>query len=101
MRYLSNTPFPVSKEKPLGYSWFPYDLVVFPQSWAQEVYPNMVFYKSHSKVSCFRVYKSSDEIANRIIQGGHFACLEQVEEFLEDIEAFVEKVSDSFKKNVE
>jgi hypothetical protein len=53
MRYLSNTPFPVSKEKPLGYSWFPYDLVVFPQAWAQEVYPNMVFYKSHSKVSCF------------------------------------------------
>ncbi|KAJ5924110.1 epoxide hydrolase [Penicillium verhagenii] len=77
MRYLGNTAFPISKEKPLGYSWFPYDLVVFPRSWAQEIYPKMVCYKSHSN-------------------GGHFPCLEEVEEFVEDIEAFVEKVSDSF-----
>lgn len=49
--YLAGDPHPISTEKPLGYSLFPYDLAVLPKDWAQEIYPNLVFFKRHSKVS--------------------------------------------------
>ncbi|KAJ5094210.1 hypothetical protein N7456_010071 [Penicillium angulare] len=78
-RFLANAPPSISKEKPLGYSLFQHDLVILPQAWAQEIYPNLTFFNSHTN-------------------GGHFASLEQAEELLEDVEIFVEKVSSSFKK---
>lgn len=40
-----------SMEKPLGYTLFPYDLAVLPKTWAEEIYPNLAFFRSHSKVS--------------------------------------------------
>lgn len=48
---LAGHPHPISMEKPLGYSLFPYDLVVLPKAWAKEIYPNLAFFRSHSKVS--------------------------------------------------
>ncbi|KAL3495085.1 Alpha/Beta hydrolase protein [Aspergillus germanicus] len=75
---LAGKPHPISKEKPLGYSLFPYDLVVLPQAWAREIYPNLVAYKTHDK-------------------GGHFGALEQPKEFLEGVEEFVERVKHAFE----
>jgi hypothetical protein len=48
---LIRKPHPISKAKPLGYSLFPHDLVLLPQAWAREIYPNLVAYKTHDKVS--------------------------------------------------
>jgi hypothetical protein len=48
---LAGKPHPISTEKPLGYSLFPYDLVVLPETWAREIYPNLVAYKTHDRVS--------------------------------------------------
>ncbi|KAJ5673560.1 hypothetical protein N7507_002687 [Penicillium longicatenatum] len=74
---LAGDPHPISMEKPLGYSLFPYDLAVLPKAWAEEIYPNLAFFRSHSK-------------------GGHFASLEQPEAFLQDVEGFVSEVSRLF-----
>ncbi|KAI1872909.1 uncharacterized protein JN550_003783 [Neoarthrinium moseri] len=60
--------------KPLGYSAFPKEILVIPQSWAQKTFPNLVFYRRHSI-------------------GGHFAALEQPQAFLEDVEEFMQIVS--------
>ncbi|KAF3069709.1 putative epoxide hydrolase [Daldinia childiae] len=62
---------PISKNKPLGYSAFPREQAILPKAWAEQVYPNLVFYKAHSK-------------------GGHFAALEQPTTFLKDIEDFIQ-----------
>jgi len=35
----------------MGYSLFPYDLVLIPHAWARETYPNLVLFKKHSVVS--------------------------------------------------
>ncbi|KAH8650678.1 Alpha/Beta hydrolase protein [Ilyonectria robusta] len=68
--------FPISKEKPLGYSAFPCEHFRLPRVWAEQVYPNLMLYKAHSK-------------------GGHFAALEQPTAFLEDIEKFIGKFRSS------
>ncbi|KPM34913.1 hypothetical protein AK830_g11649 [Neonectria ditissima] len=70
--------FSISKEKPFGYSAFPREIFWLPEAWAGQIYPNLKFYKSHSK-------------------GGHFAALEQPGAFLEDIEEFVAKLNLSDK----
>lgn len=44
---------PISKQKPLGYSLFPHDLAVLPKAWAEELYPNLVFFNAHSAVRDF------------------------------------------------
>ncbi|KAJ0416905.1 Alpha/Beta hydrolase protein [Aspergillus carlsbadensis] len=75
---LAGKPHPISTEKPLGYSLFPYDLVLLPKSWAEGLYPNLVAYRTHDK-------------------GGHFGSLEQPKAFSEDVEEFVEKVKVVFE----
>ncbi|KAL2851048.1 Alpha/Beta hydrolase protein [Aspergillus pseudoustus] len=75
---LAGKSHPISLEKPMGYSLFPYDLVLVPHAWAKETYPNLVLFKTHSA-------------------GGHFGGLEQPRAFLEDVEEFVEKVRGTFE----
>ncbi|KAH6685761.1 epoxide hydrolase [Plectosphaerella plurivora] len=62
---------PTSKEKPFGYSVFPSEYVLLPESWAHVIYPNLVYYRRNEK-------------------GGHFAALEQPALFLENIEEFLQ-----------
>ncbi|KAM5527877.1 epoxide hydrolase [Fusarium oxysporum f. sp. phaseoli] len=64
---------PTSKEKPFGYSVFPSEIMLLPQAWAKEVFPNLVFYRRNDK-------------------GGHFAALEQPHLFLQNVEDFLTKV---------
>ncbi|KAJ0343736.1 hypothetical protein COL154_008601 [Colletotrichum chrysophilum] len=59
-------------EKPMGYSWFPYEIVPVPKAWAATT-GNLVWYRSHEK-------------------GGHFAALEQPEALLDDVEEFLKQV---------
>jgi microsomal epoxide hydrolase len=55
--------------KPLGYSYFPWELTPAPKSWA-ETSGKLVWFKAHEN-------------------GGHFAALERPEELLGDIESFL------------
>lgn len=57
-------------DKPVGYSYFQYELAPVPKSWAAKT-GNLVYFKSHEK-------------------GGHFAALEQPAELWKDVEEFVE-----------
>ncbi|KAF2849121.1 epoxide hydrolase-like protein [Plenodomus tracheiphilus IPT5] len=59
-------------EKPVGYSYFPFELAPVPRAWAEKT-GNMVFYGEHER-------------------GGHFAALERPEVLWGDVEAFVGKV---------
>lgn len=36
-------------EKPMGYSWFPYEIVPVPKAWAATT-GNLVWYRPHDKV---------------------------------------------------
>ncbi|KAK7421200.1 hypothetical protein QQX98_002330 [Neonectria punicea] len=63
---------PTSKEKPFGYSVFPAENILVPQAWAEQIYPNLAFYKRNEK-------------------GGHFAALEQPQLFLQNVEEFLVK----------
>jgi microsomal epoxide hydrolase len=56
-------------DKPVGYSWFPYELAPVPKAWAEKT-GKMVFFKAHEK-------------------GGHFAALERPEALWEDVEEWV------------
>jgi microsomal epoxide hydrolase len=56
-------------DKPVGYSYFPYELAPVPRAWAEKT-GNMVFFRSHEK-------------------GGHFAALERPEVLWQDVEEFV------------
>ncbi|KAM0753674.1 alpha/beta-hydrolase [Meredithblackwellia eburnea MCA 4105] len=58
--------------KPLGYSWFPKEILPSPKSWVSTT-GNLVFHRAHTS-------------------GGHFAALEEPALFLEDLEAFVGQV---------
>ncbi|EGU82709.1 hypothetical protein FOXB_06764 [Fusarium oxysporum f. sp. conglutinans Fo5176] len=59
--------------KPLGYSWFPFELAPIPVSWVKTT-GNLVFWRDHKR-------------------GGHFAALERPEELLKDFEEFIEQIS--------
>ncbi|KAF9776543.1 hypothetical protein IL306_005252 [Fusarium sp. DS 682] len=59
--------------KPLGYSWFPYELAPMPVSWVKTT-GNLVFWRDHQR-------------------GGHFAALERPEELLKDFGDFLEQIS--------
>ncbi|KAJ3957909.1 hypothetical protein N0V92_005496 [Colletotrichum tropicale] len=59
-------------EKPMGYSWFPYEIVPVPKAWAATT-GNLVWYRPHEK-------------------GGHFAAYEQPEALLGDVEDFLKQV---------
>ncbi|KAH7406838.1 Alpha/Beta hydrolase protein [Phaeosphaeria sp. MPI-PUGE-AT-0046c] len=56
-------------EKPVGYSYFPYELAPVPKAWAEKT-GNMVFFRRHE-------------------HGGHFAALERTEALWKDVEDFV------------
>jgi microsomal epoxide hydrolase len=56
-------------DKPVGYSWFPFELAPVPKAWAERT-GKMVWFKAHEK-------------------GGHFAALERPEALLQDVEEFV------------
>jgi hypothetical protein len=51
---------------PVVVSAFPEELFQAPRSWAEKAYPNMIYYKKHTK-------------------GGHFAAWEQPELLVNDI----------------
>ncbi|KAF4556099.1 Epoxide hydrolase-like protein 5 [Elsinoe fawcettii] len=57
----------------LGVSIFPYEFASLPRSWADALFPNLVFYNTHDR-------------------GGHFAALENPEGLLGDLEEFVQIV---------
>lgn len=45
------SPLAVTK-KPLGYSWFPNEVLAVASSWVKHWFPdNLVFYRAHDKVS--------------------------------------------------
>ena len=54
--YRVGSPHPTSKEKPLGYSQFPNDHAILPHAWAKQLYPNLVFFNAHSRVSDFALH---------------------------------------------
>ncbi|KAJ6475975.1 Alpha/Beta hydrolase protein [Mycena vitilis] len=64
-------------QKPLGYTWFPREILPVPESWVQKD-ANLVFYRQAAK-------------------GGHFAALEVPEVLLRDVEEFVGVVMGEFK----
>jgi pimeloyl-ACP methyl ester carboxylesterase len=53
---------------PVAVSAFPDELYPVPRSWAEQAYPNLIYYKKHDK-------------------GGHFAAWEQPELFVQDVRA--------------
>ncbi|CBX99556.1 hypothetical protein IAQ61_005189 [Plenodomus lingam] len=57
-------------QKPVGYSYFPFELAPVPRAWAEKT-GNMVFFKAYDK-------------------GGHFAALERPEVLWQDVEEFVQ-----------
>lgn len=57
---------PFGVKVPVVVSAFPDELYQAPRSWAEQAYPNMIYYKKHSK-------------------GGHFAAWEQPERLVGDI----------------
>ncbi|KAJ7681842.1 Alpha/Beta hydrolase protein [Mycena polygramma] len=59
-------------EKPLGYTWFPREIIPVPESWVKKD-ANLVFYRQAKA-------------------GGHFAALEVPEVLLKDVEDFVAQV---------
>lgn len=42
---------PISKETPIGYSYFSRELGFVPKAWIEKTYPNLVFYRAHEMVS--------------------------------------------------
>ncbi|KAI5778767.1 hypothetical protein EDC01DRAFT_622398 [Geopyxis carbonaria] len=56
-------------EKPWGFSWFPRDIVVFPESWIEGV-GGCLYFRHHES-------------------GGHFAALEKPVELATDLAAFI------------
>jgi microsomal epoxide hydrolase len=56
-------------DKPVGYSYFPYELAPVPRVWAEKT-GKVVFFRSHE-------------------QGGHFAALERTEVLWADVEEWV------------
>ncbi|KAK5659537.1 hypothetical protein OQA88_739 [Cercophora sp. LCS_1] len=68
----------VTTKKPLGYSWYPEEVLTNARSWIEHLFPNLVFYSAHDK-------------------GGHLAALQNPQAFWGDIEAFVDKVKTEFE----
>jgi len=63
---------PPKTDKPLGISWFQFEIMPIIKSVAEKE-NNLVFFKAHER-------------------GGHFAALERPKELLEDVEAFTSQV---------
>ncbi|KAJ6464772.1 Alpha/Beta hydrolase protein [Mycena vitilis] len=67
-------PYREYHEKPLGYTWFPREIIPVPESWVKKD-ANLVFYRQAKA-------------------GGHFAALEVPEILLKDVEDFVAQVKE-------
>ncbi|KAM7192607.1 putative epoxide hydrolase [Naviculisporaceae sp. PSN 640] len=69
---LEKLPSPlVIQNKPVGYSWFRYEVIATARSWVEHWFPeNLVFYRAHET-------------------GGHLAAVDEPEAFLADLEDFV------------
>jgi len=81
----------MSKETLLGYSYFSRELIFVPKAWMEKAYPNLSFYKAHEVVSLKRSLLSlALQGKLTMIQGGHFAALEQPESFLKDTEEWLQ-----------
>jgi microsomal epoxide hydrolase len=78
----SRIPVPFSLTKPFGYSSYPIEIAALPKAWAEHLYPNLVFYRTHDK-------------------GGHFAALEQPELFFQDLEDFMALVAPNVTRSQE
>lgn len=89
----------------MGFSSFPREITPTPRTWAASQ-GNVVFYRAHDKVrnkipntdsvplilSYFIYFLSSPTCVRDIVQGGHFAALEQPELLLKDLEDFIAQV---------
>ncbi|ODH19659.1 hypothetical protein ACO22_06163 [Paracoccidioides brasiliensis] len=96
----TNTPY---LTKPVGYSYFPGEIVPTPTAWVKYSLGNVVFHREHDKnnKSPLLPQFSSCHILNGWLiiaticvlcgsfQGGHFAAWELPELFMEDVEEFV------------
>ena len=61
----------LSVQKPFGYSAFPVEIGTLPRTWGKKLFGDrLAYYKEHEV-------------------GGHFAALQEPENFLDDIEEFV------------
>lgn len=81
----------VITNKPLGYSWYPGEVLAVAKSWVEHWFAeNLVLFAAHESVSCHR---SLDRVSRRIeadsMQGGHFASVDDPVGFLQDIDDFV------------
>lgn len=93
--------------KPLGFSYFPKELVPVPRAWV-ETTGNLVFWRQHEKVEmkllpfplshplCVwereRESQCLADILSYLPQGGHFAALERPHDLADDLVAFLEQV---------
>ncbi|KAL4948276.1 Alpha/Beta hydrolase protein [Aspergillus filifer] len=84
--YRENNPIPrhptpaITKElylhKPMGFSWFPKEIMPIPRSWIEKT-GNLVHFKQHT-------------------EGGHFAALERPKDIKEDLDEFLAKAWPGF-----
>jgi len=68
-QHLKRLVFDTFQNKPMGFSWYPKELVPVPISWIATV-GNLVHYNRHET-------------------GGHFAAMEKPTELFSDVEEFV------------
>jgi pimeloyl-ACP methyl ester carboxylesterase len=59
---------PVAVSRPVAYTVFPDEILQAPRSWAEKVYPNLVYF-------------------NEVDRGGHFAAWEEPQLFSDEIRA--------------
>ncbi|KAF4463305.1 epoxide hydrolase [Fusarium albosuccineum] len=70
--FQNGSDFTAPKNKPLGFSSFPFEIYALPKAWAEEEYPNLRFYREHDK--------ASDDGWNF-----HESLLADVEEFIAEV----------------
>lgn len=89
------SPLVITK-KPLGYSWYPGEVLTVAKSWMEHWFPeNLVQFNAHEKV------EFPQQVVPRfkadIEKGGHFAAVDDPEGFLRDVEEFVAVVKTKVK----
>lgn len=73
-------------EKPFGFSSFKKEISATPEAWAGRN-GNLQFYRYHDKVRLLALKAGRTPPANEcfLLQGGHFAALEQPEAYAQDM----------------
>lgn len=77
--------------KPLGYSLFPKETSPVPKEWV-EATGDLVWFRRHEKVIIFLSQCDLATDSDTVLQGGHFAALEEPEALLNDVEEFIKQV---------